>query len=255
MFAYEVTTNDIQLALVSMGRDTTEAEAISNRLDFAAIEKAALSETDFDAQVVAAYAEIKEWIKSHKPCPLETERTAILLNEGKKLTKGETQYLDKVTSVSSGNLCTLIKTSNSLPSFGAHTEKMQRVISHLWKNYTLNMMMDSETLFKDWVDCWESFNRALPSPAEDKEFTIQIADYVDLSTDRTISVVLFVEHEPNEHMGIITYNALTGENILAHYRIPSSVAKLDKESTLEIDCEDFESIKANYPNLFAQVDL
>ena len=61
--AWETTVEDVENVLASMGKSPGKAEGIFDELNCVAVAEAALTETDFEKQVAAAYQEIENQIR------------------------------------------------------------------------------------------------------------------------------------------------------------------------------------------------
>ena len=65
LMAWETTIEDVGNVLFDMGKSLSKSEAILNELDCEEVAKAALTETDFDKQLSAAYQEIENQIREN----------------------------------------------------------------------------------------------------------------------------------------------------------------------------------------------
>ena len=61
--AWETTVEDVENVLRGMGKPVNKAEGIFDELDCEEVAKAALTETEFEAQLDAAYKEIENQIR------------------------------------------------------------------------------------------------------------------------------------------------------------------------------------------------
>ena len=63
LVAWETTVDDVENVLRSMGKSEGKAEGIFDELDCEEVAEAALTETDFEKQLNAAYQEIENQIR------------------------------------------------------------------------------------------------------------------------------------------------------------------------------------------------
>lgn len=156
--------------------------------------------------------------------------------------KGQGDYIEKITGISSGSLATFCRNTPKLNHSGTNRYDFLDTVRFMLTNFVCNQL-ESGVVYKTSHEGWNDFVKHLPDLEQDKKLEFSFIRYTSLKHDESDIFALYCSsHDKDTAEEVLVDEILTGETEVFSFQLSTKQASKLNAINFEIDCDNFDSL-------------